>query len=92
MNSDNLKELDNQLRALYASGCLANELGKQPEDGEEMLEAVVSTVKTKILQLFQDYAMGCVPPARATLPDDDAFNLGWNECRQDILDNLKGKK
>lgn len=92
MNSDNLKE--KILRILDK----ADYYNSVPDD---------------LLQLFQDYAMGCVPPEQPTdfekigkeihngyVPDTNdmatieelRINQGYNQCRQDFLDNLKGKK
>lgn len=72
-NSDNLKEKIEQILC----------------DGNDDLVPPISyqNVLDELLQLFQDYAMGCVPPERR-IPNSNA-NLDYNQCRQDMLYKIK---
>lgn len=104
MNSDNLKEQIEQVLKDYSTAyyLYSEENGAKPD---------ISHYSYKLLQLFQDYAMGCVPPEQPTdfekigkeihngyVPDTNdiatieelRINQGYNQARQDILDNLKG--
>ena len=95
-NSDNLKEQIGDILYKY------NDI-----DGHYDFEPATN----QLLQLMQDYAMGCVPPEQSEdfdeigkeihngyIPDSNdiatieelRINQGYNQARQDILDNLKG--
>ncbi len=81
VNSDNLKE---QIMAIV-------EDTPYLDFGEPDTETQIN----QLLQLFQDYAMGLVPPYNEDDPYDGTMESlhreGYNQCRQDILDNLEGK-
>lgn len=95
-NSDNLKEQIGDILYKY------NDI-----DGHYDFEPATD----ELLQLYKDYAMGCVPPEQSEdfdeigkeihngyIPDSNdiatieelRINQGYNQARQDILDNLKG--
>lgn len=84
-NSDNLKERIEQILC----------------DGNDDLVPPISyqNVLDELLHLFQDYAKGYVPPEPENYCErgDDRWVLnlhyikGYNQCRQDILNNLEGK-
>lgn len=65
---------------------------------EEYYERYKDGATDKFLQLFQDYAMGCVPPRQyknsigKNQPHKEVwenFVEGYNQCRQDILSNIE---
>lgn len=108
-SSDNLKEkvdlynfLEDRLLQYVGSG--------ESLFGEEIHD-FFARMEKDLLQLYKDYAMGCVPPEQSEdfdeigkeihngyIPDSNdiatieelRINQGYNQARQDILDNLKG--
>lgn len=89
-NSDNLKEQIGDILYKY------NDI-----DGHYDFEPATD----ELLQLYKDYAMGCVPPNDAYrlnsfahklyAPSEDyaeGFKTGYQKCRQDILTKIKESK
>ena len=103
VNSDNLKEQISEILDLVEVGVG----GVTRLKGDEWVDGIsVDKATDQLLQLFQDYAMGCVPPVKYTKDDikklnkkvdsrtkawADAYSQGWFDCRQEMLNNLEGK-
>ena len=48
------EKISKELKGVYGAGFLANELGKELEDDEEMLKTVIEIAEAQILQLMLD--------------------------------------
>ena len=92
-SSDNLKEkvdlynfLEDRLLQYVGSG--------ESLFGEEIHD-FFARMEKDLLQLFQDYAMGCVPKERGEKKGNrlyiDEIGLGYNQARQTMLDKLEDK-